>query len=175
MKTGTNVIIPHITYPHSGNPAKLVLKVVTVKGHRQTDGWTNPCQDYDYNLKLSDGSEAHWSHVFGIPEGVDPTPNLLQMICDECPSELLERSQRSALRIYVYGWLRHVRKYTLETLLDDVKGGMEVHVLVDNDDVGFYRDSQCAQEIPLEGVSGEIPREVLVTLLKQLGFKARTV
>jgi len=76
MKVGDKVIVPHVSVdPEAG----LTLRLETVKDAKQTDGWSNPA-DYDYDLILESGKRIHWSWVFGVPDDIEVTQELLDDI-----------------------------------------------------------------------------------------------
>jgi len=164
MRAGTTVIVPDVQY---GNHPSLKLTLATVKGHRKRDGYSSSA-DYDYDLVLDNGPHIHWSHVYDIPEGVQITQVILDKIARECPPENLPRIKHSERRCYVYQSLLRHRVYTLPLLLKDASC---IHVIVDNDSVDFYLDAE--HEMPVENLNNQSPRELLMKLLKQLGFKAR--
>lgn len=173
MKIGSKVIVPHVTLLFSETGRKLTLEVATVREHIQTDGWTNPAQDYDYDIRLSNGKRYHTFDVYDIPEGVNPTPEMLAAIANECPPDVLEPSRVTNLRTYVWKALAACKPHpTVASLLADVQGDQRsVTAIVGKDEVNLYRDEACKH--PLENLNGKTPQEFLVDLLRALHFNAR--
>jgi len=145
MKIGSKVIVPHVTLLFSETGRKLTLEVATVREHIQTDGWTNPAQDYDYDIRLSNGKRYHTFDVYDIPEGVNPTPEMLAAIANECPPDVLEPSRVTNLRTYVWKALAACKPHpTVASLLADVQGDQRsVTAIVGKDEVNLYRDEAC--------------------------------